>query len=53
MQKELAKFEQVKRFTLLPQAFTMETGELTPTMKLRRKIILQRYQNEIDSMYRD
>ena len=40
MQKELAKFEQVKRFTLLPQAFTMETGELTPTMKLRRKIIL-------------
>ncbi|AHM75773.1 AMP-dependent synthetase/ligase [Yersinia hibernica] len=53
MQKELAKFEQVKRFTLLPQPFTMETGELTPTMKLRRKIILQRYQNEIDSMYRD
>ncbi|CNJ73270.1 AMP-dependent synthetase/ligase [Yersinia aldovae] len=53
MQKELALFEQVKRFTLLPQAFTMETGELTPTMKLRRKIILQRYQNEIDSMYRD
>lgn len=53
MQKELAKFEQVKRFTLLPQAFTMETGELTPTMKLRRKIILQNYQNEIDSMYRD
>ncbi len=53
MQKELAKFEQVKRFTLLPQAFTMETGELTPTLKLRRKIILQRYQNEIDSMYRD
>ncbi|OVZ79363.1 AMP-dependent synthetase/ligase [Yersinia kristensenii] len=53
MQKELAKFEQVKRFTLLPQAFTMETGELTPTLKLRRKIILQNYQNEIDSMYRD
>ncbi|CNH56686.1 putative AMP-binding family protein [Yersinia thracica] len=53
MQKELAKFEQVKRFTLLPQAFTMEMGELTPTMKLRRKIILQNYQNEIDSMYRD
>lgn len=53
MQKELAKFEQVKRFTLLPQAFTMETGELTPTMKLRRKIILQRYRHEIDSMYRE
>ncbi|ARZ02278.1 long-chain fatty acid--CoA ligase [Yersinia ruckeri] len=53
MQKELSKFEQVKRFTLLPQAFSMESGELTPTLKLRRKIISQRYQLEIDSMYRD
>lgn len=51
MQKELAKFEQVKRFTLLPQAFSMELGELTPTLKLRRKIILSRYHQEIESMY--
>ncbi|BAU80358.1 hypothetical protein SAMD00131843_00009 [Edwardsiella tarda] len=53
MQKELAKFEQVKRFTLLPQAFSMELGELTPTLKLRRKIILSRYHQEIESMYLD
>lgn len=53
MQKELARFEQVKKFTLLPAAFSMELGELTPTLKLRRKVILQRYQHEIDSMYRD
>ncbi|WP_454877481.1 AMP-dependent synthetase/ligase [Serratia inhibens] len=53
MQKELARFEQVKRFTLLPAAFSMELGELTPTLKLRRKVILQRYQHEIDSMYQD
>ncbi|MNH39198.1 Long-chain-fatty-acid--CoA ligase FadD15 [compost metagenome] len=52
MQKELALFEQVKKFTLLPAAFSMELGELTPTLKLRRKVILQRYQHEIDSMYR-
>lgn len=51
MQKELAKFERVKRFTLLPQAFSMELGELTPTLKLRRKIILGRYHQEIESMY--
>jgi long-chain acyl-CoA synthetase len=51
MQKELARFEQVKKFTLLPQAFSMELGELTPTLKLRRKIIQQRYQTEIESMY--
>ncbi len=53
MQKELARFEQVKKFTLLPAAFSMELGELTPTLKLRRKVILQRYQREIDSMYQD
>jgi long-chain acyl-CoA synthetase len=51
MQKELARFEQVKKFTLLPAAFSMELGELTPTLKLRRKVILQRYRCEIDSMY--
>ncbi len=53
MQKELALFEQVKKFTLLPAAFSMELGELTPTLKLRRKVILQRYQNEIESMYQE
>ncbi|WED76113.1 AMP-dependent synthetase/ligase [Aeromonas allosaccharophila] len=51
LQKELAKFEQVKKFTLLPSAFSMELGELTPTMKLRRKIIEAKYQSEIDAMY--
>lgn len=53
MQKELALFEQVKKFTLLPAAFSMELGELTPTLKLRRKVILQRYHNEIESMYQE
>ncbi|KAA9002612.1 long-chain fatty acid--CoA ligase [Affinibrenneria salicis] len=51
MQKELARFEQVKKFTLLPAPFSMAQGELTPTLKLRRSVIHQRYQNEIDSMY--
>ncbi|MCV3277606.1 AMP-dependent synthetase/ligase [Aeromonas hydrophila] len=51
LQKELARFEQVKKFTLLPSAFSMELGELTPTMKLRRKIIESKYQSEIEAMY--
>ena len=51
LQKELAKFEQVKKFTLLPSAFSMELGEITPTMKLRRKIIESKYQSEIEAMY--
>ncbi len=51
LQKELAKFEQVKKFTLLPRAFSMELGEITPTMKLRRRIIEATYKQEIEQMY--
>ncbi|MDN3699443.1 MULTISPECIES: AMP-dependent synthetase/ligase [Vibrio] len=51
LQTELAKFEQVKKFKLLPKAFSMDKGELTPTQKLRRKVINDRYQDEIEEMY--
>ncbi|MEQ5225012.1 long-chain fatty acid--CoA ligase [Proteus cibi] len=53
MQKNFASFHQVKRFTLLAEGFSMESGELTPTLKLRRKIISERYQDEIELMYQD
>lgn len=51
LQTELASFEQVKKFTLLPQAFSAKLEEITPTLKLRRKVILQRYHAEIEAMY--
>ncbi|WP_456070344.1 AMP-dependent synthetase/ligase [Haemophilus paraphrohaemolyticus] len=51
VQKELASFEQVKRFTLLPQAFSQAMEEITPTLKLRRKVIMQRYREQIERMY--
>jgi len=51
VQKELASFEQVKKFTLLPQAFTQAMEEITPTLKLRRKVIMQRYREQIEQMY--
>lgn len=51
LQKELASFEQVKKFTLLPQAFTTAMNEITPTLKLRRKVILERYKAQIEAMY--
>ena len=51
IQSELAKFEQVKKFTLLPKEFSIELGEITPTLKLRRKIIMERFRHEIDGMY--
>ncbi|TDQ17071.1 long-chain acyl-CoA synthetase [Algoriphagus boseongensis] len=49
--KYFAKWEQVKRYKLLGQSWTIETGELTPTMKLKRKIIHEKYKAEIDSIY--
>ncbi len=51
VQEGLAKFEQVKKFTLLPKEFSIELGEITPTLKLRRKIIMKRFKKEIEAMY--
>ena len=51
IQTELARFEQVKKFTLLSKEFSIELGEITPTLKLRRKIIMERFRGEIEAMY--
>jgi long-chain acyl-CoA synthetase len=50
-QKDLASYEQIKRFVLLPKAFTMESGELTNTLKIKRAVINKRYRPLIDAMY--
>jgi long-chain acyl-CoA synthetase len=52
MNKYFAKWETIKRFKLLPEPWGIETGELTPTMKLKRKVILSKYQAEVDSIYK-
>lgn len=52
LQQELARYEQVKKFTLLARPFSLEQGELTPTLKLRRRVIEERFGAEIDAMYR-
>ena len=48
---DLADFERVKMFTLLDREFTQEADEMTPTLKLKRKIILERYGDKIEKMY--
>ena len=51
-QSDLPDYEQIKKFTLLPTAFSIERNEITPTLKLRRKVIYANYSREIEAMYR-
>lgn len=51
LQGDLAAYEQVKKFTLLPRPFTSDNGELTLTLKLKRKVINEHYAKEIEAMY--
>ncbi|MEI8083274.1 MAG: long-chain fatty acid--CoA ligase, partial [Actinomycetes bacterium] len=51
--KELANYEQVKRYTLMPTEFSMESGQVTSTMKLRRSTIENEFRDLIDAMYDD
>lgn len=51
LQQSLAHYEQIKRFTLLPHHFSMEKGEITNTLKLRRGMVNKHYKDIIDGMY--
>ena len=53
LQQQLASYEKIKRFTLLPNHFTMERGELTNTLKIKRKVLNKNYAAEIERMYED
>ena len=48
----LARVQTIKKFVIIPEEFTPESGELTPTMKLKRRIINEKYAKEIESMYK-
>jgi len=51
--KQLSDVEAIVAFTIVPQPFTQENGELTPSLKLRRKVVQAHFKEQIDSMYRD
>ena len=50
--RDRVRVEQIKRFAILPRDFTQENGEVTPTLKLRRKIVYEHFSHEIDELYR-
>jgi len=51
--KTLSSPEQVKKFSILPKRLYMEDGEVTPTMKVKRKTIMEKYTDVISGLYRD
>jgi long-chain acyl-CoA synthetase len=53
LNRELSQYERIKRFALLPKEFSIESGELTPTLKVKRKVVEQKFQDVIASLYRE
>ena len=53
LQQDLAHYERIKRFLLLPRPFTMEQGEMTNTLKIRRKVVYEHYDADIRQLYAD
>ena len=51
LNKELASYETIKKFALLPADFAQETGELTPTLKVKRKVVEAKYKDVLDNFY--
>jgi len=51
IQKDFAEYEKVKYFALIPDEISLDGGELTPTLKMKRRILLEKYKNEIEQMY--
>jgi long-chain acyl-CoA synthetase len=49
--RERSRFEQVKRFVILPRDFTADAGEITPTLKLRRRAALEHFEAQVDELY--
>jgi len=49
--RERSRFEQIKRFTILPRDFEMDRGEVTPTLKLRRRVVLEHFADDVDALY--
>jgi long-chain acyl-CoA synthetase len=53
LNEEFGKFEQIKKFKLLPAEFSIDGGELTPTLKLKRKVIMAKYEALVEDIYRE
>jgi long-chain acyl-CoA synthetase len=53
LNRDLSQFERIKRIAILPREFTMESGELTPSLKVRRKVVEEKWRDEIEALYQE
>jgi long-chain acyl-CoA synthetase len=53
LNRDLAQFERIKKIAILPTEFSIESGELTPTMKVKRKVVEERWRDQIEALYAD
>ena len=51
--RDRSRFEQIKRFAILPRDFTMEHDEVTPTLKLKRRVVLEHFAEAVNGLYAD
>ena len=51
LNRELSQFERIKRIALLPSEFSVESGELTPTLKVKRKVVEEKWKGKIEELY--
>jgi long-chain acyl-CoA synthetase len=49
--RDRSRYEQIKRFAILPRDFEMDRGEVTPTLKLRRRVVLDHFADEVAALY--
>jgi len=53
LNRDLSQFERIKRIAILPSEFSVESGELTPTLKVKRKVVEQRWRDQIEALYHE
>jgi len=53
LNRELSQYERIKRVAILPREFTIASGELTPSLKVRRKVVEEKWRAEIERIYGD
>ena len=53
LQTDISNYERVKKFVMIPRLLTIEDGEITPSLKIKRKVVIEKFSSEIDALYQE